>query len=977
MTDVGLFQRRSAGEPLVFSIPGHRSFADALATGLTRSFAGDPLALARGRVLLPNNRAVRSLTEAFVRVSGGGLVLPRLIAIGDPDIGERIGGALDPIDVIDQVPLAIEAGERLLLLAGLLRREGESTAEALRLAAELARTMDALAVEEIAPERLRDVVAETADLASHWQQSFERFDAILSRWPAILAERGLIDLADRRSRLLHMLARRWKGSPPDGFTIAAGITTSAPAIAAVLRTVSRMPVGAVVLPAVPDERSLSGEEWDALGPDAEGRGEETHPAYHLKRLLDRIGVSRHEVNVWRWGGRAASPAVRGRAIAHAMVAAGFSDKWNWLPTPERRLTGVQLAEFGEPASEAQAIAIALRESVETPGQTAALVTPDRTLAARVSAHLARWGIEADDSAGQPLSSAPAGTLLLAIAALMVEGVAPVPLLALLKHPLVGGEGEERLRWLDRVRSLDLALRGPRPAPGLAALDAHVATYAKDKKRPHALGDWQALRPSVEPFDTTFAGASLAQFAAQLRTHAQAIAGEVAWRGPDGRMAGELLADLEQSRDASTLGLAADDLLPILRQLMDAMPVRRPYGGHPRVFIWGLLEARLQKADLLILGGMNEGVWPALPSPDPWLAPRIRRELGLPGLEFRTGLAAHDFMSALGAPRVLLTRARRDSRSPTIASRFWLRLQAMTGGMTRNQRLERLARAIDASTVVTPVERPSPSPPVEARPKRIAVTDLDRLKADPFAFYAKAVLRLRKEEPVDADQHAAWKGTAVHQVLQDWFDQDDADPAKLMPRLDAMLADKVIHPMLRALWGPRLREAIEWIALEMADDMATGRKPILAEKFGEAIVAGVTLFGKVDRIDRLADGTLAIVDYKTGQPPKDKAVAEGFALQLGLLALIAKGGGFDKLTGEIGAHEYWSLAKKNGRFGHRTRPDRDDGPQAFDDRVYAQFAAAAAAYLLGTEPFEAKLNPAYAPYEDYDQLMRLEEWYGRD
>ncbi|WP_051504246.1 double-strand break repair protein AddB [Sphingomonas jaspsi] len=977
MSEGGLFQRRSVDAPLVFSIPGHRSFADALVTGLVNSFAGDPLALAEGRILLPNNRAVRTLTEAFVRVSGGGLVLPRLIAIGDPDIGERIGGALDPIELGDDVPPAIDPAERLLLLAGLLRREGENAAEALRLAAELARTMDALAVEEIDPDRLRDVVDETVELAGHWKQALDRFDALLKRWPSILAERGLIDLADRRSRLLHALARRWEGAPPSGFTIAAGITTSAPAIASVLGSVCRLAQGAVVLPAVPDERSLAGEEWDALGPDADGRGEETHPAFHLKRLLDRIGVSRHEVEVWRWGGRAASSAVRGRAIAHAMVAADFSDEWNWLPPPERRLTGVQVAEFPDPAAEAQAIAIALREAVETPGRTAALVTPDRTLASRVSAHLLRWNIEADDSAGQPLSSAPAGTLLLALAAVMVEGLSPVPLLALLKHPLVGGEGADRLGWLERVRAVDLALRGPRPAPGLDALDAHVAAYAATRKRPQSLAGWQALRPSIVNLAMPFAGGSLADFATALREQAQAIAGDAAWRGPDGRMAGELLASLEQSRDARAIGLGPDDLIPILRQLMDAMPVRRPYGGHPRIFIWGLLEARLQKADLMILGGMNEGVWPALPSPDPWLAPRIRRELGLPGLEFRTGLAAHDFMSALGAPRVLLTRARRDSRSPTIASRFWLRLQAMTGGMTRNQRLERLARAIDASATVEPVGRPRPSPPVSARPKLIVVTDLDRLKADPFAFYAKAILKLRKEEPVDAEQHAAWKGTAVHKVLEDWFKEDDADPARLMPRLESMLSDPTIHPMVRALWGPRLREAVEWIAAEMASDLASGRRPIVAEQAGRAEIAGVTLFGKVDRIDRLADGRLAIVDYKTGQAPRDKAVQEGFSLQLGLLALIASQGGFADVTGPVGAHEYWSMAKRNGKLGYRAKPDEADGPEAFDQRAHAQFSEAAQDYLLGTKPFEAKLNPAYAPYDDYDQLMRLEEWYGRE
>jgi ATP-dependent helicase/nuclease subunit B len=633
------------------------------------------------------------------------------------------------------------------------------------------------------------------------------------------------------------------------------------------------------------------------------------------------------------------------------------------------LTGIRVAELPDPASEAQAIAIALREVVETPGRTAALVTPDRNLAARVSAHLQRWGIDADDSAGQPLSQTPAGTLLLAIAAAAVENLAPVPLLVLLKHPLVGGEGNDRATWLDAVRQMDFGLRGPRPRAGIEGLDERLTGKA-DRA-------WRTTRSHIDPLAGMAGARSLAEFAAFLRESADRLAGEAAWRGPGGRLAAELLAQLEQSLDAVTLTLGPEEVVPVLRGLMDEVPVRRPYGGHPRIFIWGLLEARLQKADLLILGGMNEGVWPALPSPDPWLAPQIRRALGLPGLEFRTGLAAHDFMSALGAPQVLLTRARRDSRSPTVASRLWLRLQAMTGGMARDQRLERLALALDASAEAEPAMRPAPRPPVAARPKKIAVTDLDRLRADPFAFYAKTILRLRSEDPVDAEHHAAWKGTAVHKVLEDWFRHDDCDPARLKARAEAMLADEAIHPMLRALWAPRLMEAIEWIAAEVSKDRESGRRPVLAEEFGEAEIAGITLYGKVDRIDRLPDGKLAIVDYKTGQAPAKKAVAEGFAMQLGLLSLIARDGGFKDIKGDAGAHEYWSLAKDKGKLGYRRSPDTDDGPEAFVERAYALFAVATEKWLLGDEPFQAKLNPAYAPYEDYDQLMRLEEWYGRE
>jgi ATP-dependent helicase/nuclease subunit B len=663
--------------------------------------------------------------------------------------------------------------------------------------------------------------------------------------------------------------------------------------------------------------------------------------------------------------------MRGRAVANAMTASDFSDKWSRLPPRERRLTGIRAAEFADPASEAMGIAIALRRSVATDGQTAALVTPDRMLAARVSALLNRWGIDADDSAGRPLTQAPAGTLLLAIASAAAEGLAPVTTLALVKHPLVGGTGGERQDWLAAARLLDRWLRGPRPPSGLAGLDAHFA--GED-----AATAWAAVRPRLVAVDQMRAPLSLSAFAAALRSAATALAGDRAWSGPDGRLAAQLIADLEAAPDAATLMLDEDEWVPLLRDLLDQRPVRPPYGGHPRIFIWGLLEARLQHADLMILGGLNEGVWPSLPAPDPWLAPKIRAALGIPGLDFRVGLSAHDFASALGAPRVLVTRARRDSKSPTVASRLWLRLMAMTGGLARDLMLERYVAAIDDPGEPQPVGRPRPSPPAAERPRKISVTQVDRMKADPFAFYASAMLGLNRLDAVDADHSAAWKGSAVHEVLEHWLRETDCDPDALVDRARALVKGEAIHPMLRALWQPRLLEAIEWIAEQERANRAEGRAPAAAEARGEAVLGGVTLHGRADRIDRLADGRLAIIDYKTGQPPQAKAVEAGFALQLGLLGLIARAGGFGDAKGVPGAHEYWSLARDTkGGFGKKFAPDAKAGADAFSETSLAHFLAAAADYLTGDKPFVAKLHPAYAPYGDYDQLMRLEEWYGRD
>lgn len=957
----------------VYTIPSNRSFADALAAGLIARYGKESLGLARGRILLPNNRAVRAVTEAFVRASGGGLLLPRLVAVGDPEIGERIGGALEALDS-EPVPPAIDPTERLLKLAALIG--AEEVPEDLRLAADLARTLDALLIEEVAPNALREAVSDNSELAKHWEKSLAKLQLIYENWPQFLKEHGAIDLSERRNIVLRALARGWQSQPPEGFTVAAGITTAAPAVAALVRRVARLPEGMVVLPGLWLSNVLPVEQWDALGPDDSGRGEATHPQYHLKLLLDRIGVARDDVQPWRWGGRASSPAARARAVANAMAAAEFSAHWQNLKPHERRLSGVRAIELPDAAAEAQAIALALRAAVETPDETAALVTPDRGLARRVSALLKRWGIEADDSAGRALSETPPGTLLLGIASAAAEQLAPVPLLALLKHPLVGGTGEERTRWLGDVRILDLALRGPRPAAGIDGLDAHIKQRQGERRYRDCGEAWRKLRPFLVAVGDPPEEQSLASCAEWLAATAGQLAGDRPWRGEDGRLAAELLQELQASPAAALLKVRPADAVPMLRQLLDERTVRPPYGGHPRIFIWGLLEARLQHADLLVLGGLNEGVWPATPAPDPWLPPAVRSKLGLPTLEYRIGLSAHDFASALGAPKVLITRARRESKAPTVASRFWLRAEAITAGITRERRLERLVVALDDAGPQHPVRKPAPSPPQDARPKHISVTSVDRLNADPFAFYAREILKLPSLDAVDADHTAAWKGSAVHEVLEQWFNEDRCDPDKLMARAEALIAGDTIHPMLRALWAPRLMEAIRWVEEEERSNQAAGRKPLAAETEGKAEVAGVLLRGRADRIDTLTGGGLAIVDYKTGKAPTANAVLEGFSLQLGLLGLIAEAGGFPEIEGEARRFEYWSLTKYGEKFGRCVRPDKEVGPDEFLERASASFAAAASKWLLGDEPFWAKLHPAYAPYGDYDQLMRLEEWYGR-
>lgn len=973
----------------LFTIPAHRAFADALAAGLIAAYP-DPMELARGLVLLPSNRAKRTVRDAFVRASGGGLLLPRLVAIGDAE--EGIVAAFDPVDDAAPVPPAIAPLERCLLLARLVEEEARllgrsiTGAEAVRLAGDLARTLDQLLVEDVPLAKLRGFDP-GAGLTEHWQRSLALFGAVLDRWPGELARIGRIDLADRRAQLLRRLAERWRQAPPPGFVCAAGVTTAAPAIAELLKVVAELPDGALVLPGL--DRAMPDAEWKALGPHQvdPAREIESHPQFQLKLLLDRIGAPREAVEDWPASAGPDSGAPRAAATANAFAPAAFTGRWTKLEPSPAQFDGVRMAAFATAADEAQAIALALREALETPERTAALVTPDRMLARRVAAHLSRWDIKVDDSAGRPLSRTPPGTLILALATASAERMAPIALLALLKHPLAQA-GELRLDWLEAARRLDLALRGPRPGVGLAGVDAYLASGNSRElavRRPAQPG-WQAMRLVLEPVAALVEGGPrpLAALIADLRDAAQGLCSDPLWSGPAGRAAAELLAELEASDGNGPALVDPAELPALLGDLMDEIAVRPPQGGHARLQILGLIEARLQTADLVVLGGLNEGTWPALPAPDPWLAPRIRAELGLPGPDRRIGLAAHDFVSALGAPQVLLTRARRDAKGPALASRFWLRLEAMAGDViARADDLLGWTRALDApGGPPQPASRPAPTPPAELRPRAISVTEVDRLKADPYAFYARKVLGLGTLDPVDADPSAAWRGTAVHDVLQRWFEEDGGDPSKLRDRALAMLADERTHPLVRALWQPRLMEAIDWLAGEMAQMRGSGREVLAVERSGAAEIAGVKLSGRFDRIDTLAGAGLAIVDYKTGKAPSAKAVAAGYSLQLGLLGAIAEAGGFPGIAGEPRKFEYWSLAKSRDGFGSISDPTgpADKGKIPAEDFVAVardNFVDAAAEWLTGDAPFTAKLHPEYAPYGDYDQLMRLDEWYGRE
>lgn len=1004
---------RPRAGPLVYSIAAHRGFADALVAGLVPRYREPGFGLARLTLLVPSSRAARTLAEAFIRHAGengeGGLLMPRMIAVGDLDLDEKLGAALDPLGAAD-IPPACDPLARWLTLDRLIAEERAAEGmeplpgrARLNLAREMARTMDRLLVEEKAPEDLwsEPVLDQLGGLAVHWQHAIRLFARVNARWQAELAMRGQVDAATRRNLLFDRAARRWKETPPPHPVVAAGVTSAALALGRLLRVIAELPQGAVVLPDL--DRDMSAEAWDELG--RAGAANEpggavfaaddalTHPQYHLKLLLGRMGVNREEVQPWHRRGIAAGEPARSRAISSLFLPPQASRGWAVLEAANRRLAGVRLLTSATIEEEAQAISLMVREALESPEKRIAVITADRGLARRVAQHLERWNITADDSAGRPLALTPAGRLIGLLTEIAADGPDPANLVAAFGHPLVRGwDGEARRAWLIGLRAFDRKLRGPSPAPGMAPLrkaadEAKVAAW------------WGEAEALIAPLADWPAQIALADALTRVSAVAEDFARTAVWEREDGRALGTMIEELRAQAQAMGTLVETADIAGVLRDAMDEVAVRPGYGCHPRVAIYGLLEARMARADLMICGGLNEGSWPQAPGADALLAPAILRALGVPGAEFRIGLAAHDLAGAMGAPEVVLSRSLRDAEGPTLPSRFLLRVEALLGeDLAQDHResvipalLPHLDRQRPASGEYP---RPAPDPAPELRDVVIRVTALDRLLGDPYQFYASAILDLKRLDPLAADPFSdpALRGTLVHKILEQWHKAKAADPGlALAPFAAAHFAAERVHPLFRALWQPRLIAALErfeqWIA---EDAVEKGRTVLASEIDGEMTFDGVKVKGRADRIDRLADGSLVIVDYKTGVPPTKPQVIAGYALQLGLLGLIAQHGRFaDKdgghvVTGNPTRFEYWSLGKvwKEEGFGYWQTPIKEGNaktgllPEDFLPHHADKLAEAISLFIKGRKPFIARENPDYKGYNEYDQLMRLEEWLVR-
>ncbi|MFO1124708.1 MAG: double-strand break repair protein AddB [Methylocystis sp.] len=986
-----------------------------------------PLTMARATIYVPTQRAARALSAEFAQaLNQRAALLPRILPLGALEEGES--SALFGADIDSDAPFAapIEELERRLLLSQLILQWAEALGRAIisidstgapnlhesepllvastpsaayALAADLGALIDELNIEGVSVDAW-ETLSDDA-YSEFWAITTRFLQIALREWPQILMERGRIDASAYQKRLVEAQIAALTRAPPAAPVIALGSTGAQPTTARLLAAIASLDNGAVVLPGL--DQIMSADAWTRVG-ESEIAGEPafTHPQTMLKRLLAAVGAARDEPRELA----RLTPALAARRafVSQAMAPAEATSAWRDYQATESRgfaqaLEGVVALEAPDERLEALTLALFLREALETPGRTAAVVTPDRLIARRVAAELRRFDIEIDDSGGMPLARTSIGVLARLVATIASDGAGAVNVAALLAHPLTAlGLSRSRVEALAPAIEIGVLRAFGRPDGTWASRVAPArelarATHAHPAARRITDDEWLKIEDALARLDGAFAPFAVLESTASLsdraRAHRAALDDVIAGvEGLDEEGASNLFELLDRLAYAEAPpGFDAQNYAALFDRLLSETMLRGPRCAHPRLKILGPLEARLIDADLILLAGLDEGVWPPQTDTGAFLNRSMRAQLGLMAPERRIGQSAHDFIMALGAQRVVLSRAIKRDGAPTIPSRFIARLAALAGDAfedckRRGDAMLAVAAALDRPKETTSIERPQPRPPLALRPQRLSVTRIERLRRDPYAIFAEYVLKLAPLAPIGREAGAREIGIAIHDALAAFVTRN---PHGALPqnardvlldlareKLSGFLAD----PSFVSFQWPRIEDGLDHALSFELTRRARGCE-IHVETRGEMALtlADASLFrvtAIADRIEVDGEGDAYVFDYKTGAPPTNKQVKAGWSPQLTLEAAMIEAGAFS----EVGARHVAGAAYIGLRNGGKTQwlEWKDAG---FADVVAAhraQLQALLSQFRDEKTPYASRPHPAFlSDVGDYDHLARVKEW----
>ncbi len=928
---------------MIYTTGLSEDFADKLTAFILEKHRDNPFDMAQTHVILPTKRACLMVREAFLRASQNhSLLLPQMSALYE----------LDNLD--ENLPAVMPSLNRTLLLARLCAKKPNITGmdKALMIAIGLGELLDEFYQYEADINDLTSLVQEK-QFAEHWNETVAFLDIIHTEWPKILAHHSQIDEMDYRIRMIKSYAKKWRENPPEKSIIMAGFDGAIPAVIELASVIHALPNGILFLNGA--DTSLTTEEFNRLPP--------IHAQYPLKRLLDGVRLKPSDIKQLN-----ATQTPTEHLMWEMLKPTQETDKWQHVQgIDEKALSHVRRFYCETTDEEARCIALLLRNVLETPEKTAAFVTTDRALARRVALEMKRWGILLDDSAGVPLRQTPVGIYLMLLVKLALNPQDGHAWLALLKHPL----------------SADLS--------NPAELRYRIKSAEKTARKDNIRFQYQT-KVQLDDLFETFKPNTLKPFSELLKMHIQMaerlasshdrVGFERLWANEAGQTAYTFLTDLMAYADL--LGDIETSYYPkVLELLINGLNVRPKYGMHPRLDILGPIEARLHHADVMIVGGLNEGTFPQSPDVGPWLNRPMRQALGLPAPENKIAVAGMDFAMCFCAKEVYLTRSLKTDGAQTIPSRFLSRLEAVLNAAKISWPVLQptFAKIIDKPSVYETIIRPAPKPPVSCRPNRLSVTKIELWMRDPYAIYARYILKLYKLNDLEAPKKQQLFGNAIHKTLEQFLKEDShsLDLDKLIKLGQKNLMEHGFDEADMAFYLPKFHQIAKWF-LNMQSQRIHQIKTSFVEQIGETDIqiddgTPFTLYGTADRIDLLNDGTVEIIDYKTGTVSTKKEVVSGYAPQLPLEGYIATQGGFKDIGArEISNLSYWKVSGKNDASAITTlmNPQKDESDLI--ETTYHGVKRLITTFNDENVAYESCPAPEKAPrYNDYEHLSRAKEW----
>lgn len=963
----------------IYNIPYGVSFLQVLAERFLKCYQDKPLALSNVIFLMQNRRSCQTLKEAFLQANGlTPFLLPQIVPVYETDEDELFFESEG--DFVTDTDAAVSPVERLFLFAKMIVSKKSaynikdiSYAQSLSLAADLGKLMDDVYQENLSFDNLKNIVPE--QYAEHWQETLNFLKIISAFWPDILKERNLTDLSKRKNMLLEQKAAQWMKEKPKNKIVAVGLDAPFDALKKMLQSIYALDNGEIYLYGL--DRYLPDEQWENVS--------KTHPQFQKKEVLRTLALTRDDVEDM------VLPTNKYRAdfVSEVMRDAQTTDGWLLLENNAQIREGVKglhLLEAADNFEEALAIALMMREVLEVPGKTAALVTPDRHLARAVSSALQRFGVEVDDTAGLPLHLSPVGIYLRQILEVLEHDFSAQTVAALLKNPFVRMQKSgEQIR--KQVRQAEFEKRMPR-------YDEEDIGFKQDILNEALKKDFEELKGLYEQKQVPFSDLLKAHIylAEKLAEDDKLSGAQNLWRHEDGRLCASVLAKILEKADIIG-SVVPKEYGAILLKLLSLETVRKPYGKHPRLKILGVIESRLCSFDRIIVGSLNEGVWPKTNEADPFMSASMKTAFGLPAPEISIGVTADDLSALMNAKEVYLTRSLRCDGVPTNKSRFWLKLETVLKALGikvsafEDDFYLPLVRQIDEAEKQIDILPVQPKPPVSVRPRRFSASALKKWMQNPYDIYAEKILKLKPLNKLDDEQDMRNFGNAMHRALEKFCARY---PSQLDERAGSVLSNLVYEQLdaekpdrlKKIFWKTLADKMIGWF-LENMPAYLKNVNHIASEAQGKMTFDGpagkVVLEARADQIDETADGYYQIGDYKTGSCPKNADVMRGFEPQLPLEGLIASVGGFEKDGRKLPAKPikhlvYFALGNQI------SYPDRSkdyeldtllDDTKERIEKMIAAFDNEDTPYLFNPNPRNENI------YSEYEHLARFKEWKGKE